>query len=51
VGSQRGGEIFLEFSAGVDHGINVKTKCRKNSARHDGHGDKIKIWNYRRHGE
>jgi hypothetical protein len=50
-GAQRGGEIFLEFSAEIDHGVNAKTKRRKNSARHDGHGDKMEIWNYRRHDE
>jgi hypothetical protein len=50
-GAQRGGEIFLEFFAGTDLGVNVKTKRRKNSARHDEHGGKIKIWRYRRHGE
>jgi hypothetical protein len=42
-GAQRGGEIFLEFSAGIDHGAKVKTKRRKNSARHDEHEDKMKI--------
>jgi predicted secreted protein len=43
--------MILEFSAGADHGVKVKTKRRKNSARYDGHGDIIKIWNYRRHEE
>jgi hypothetical protein len=38
--------MILEFSAGTDHGANAKTKRRKNSARHEELGDKIKICNY-----
>jgi hypothetical protein len=45
-GAQRGGEIFLEFFAGTDLGVKVKTKRRKNSARHEEYKDKIKICNY-----
>jgi hypothetical protein len=37
---------FYAVSAGIDHGVKVKTKRRKNSARHERHEDKIKIWNY-----
>jgi hypothetical protein len=49
-GAQRGDEIFLEFFAGIDLGVNVKTKRRKNSARHERHDNKIRKWNYRRLG-
>jgi hypothetical protein len=38
--------MILEFFAGTDHGVKVKTKRRKNSARHDKHEGRIKIWSY-----
>jgi hypothetical protein len=42
--------MILEFSVGIDHGVNAKTKRRKNSARHDGYEDKMKIWSYHKQG-
>jgi hypothetical protein len=38
--------MILEFSAVADHGVKVKTKRRKNSARYEQYEDKIKICNY-----